>query len=216
MPTMAAFILFGLGFRVACILENSTTLARWVTLLGTIDSFAVGALVAYLREAQILHRMWQSRTLLFAMPLIGCGCFYLGRAFMTLPEGNLLLALVEEIDAVFLAWVLAAALTGMKPVYARALSWAPLVYLGKISYGIYVYHVFIFVLLTPLLIPYGISVDHNSWGRVVILIAATILVASISWHWVEQPFLAWKKAMAANAGRKRIAPEPIIAQARCE
>jgi len=206
LPMMAAFIVFGLGFRMFCILGNTTTLARWVTLFGCVDSFAVGGLVAYLGQSQILARMWQSKTLLFAMPLIACACFFLGRALMTLPEGNVWLALTEEVDAVFLAWVLAASLTGMKAGYARVLSWAPLVYMGKISYGIYVYHVFIIVLVSPLLVPYGMSEDHNAFGRIAILLALTLAVSSLSWHWVEQPFLAWKKAMAS--GHKPI-PIPL-------
>ena len=69
--------------------------------------------------------------LLFAMPLAACGCFYLGRALMTLPEGNVWLALTESVDAVFLAWVLAASLDWNEERYARLLSWAPLVYLGR-------------------------------------------------------------------------------------
>jgi len=207
LPAMAAFIIFGLGFRVVCILTNATTLARWVTLFGCVDSFAVGALVAYLRQSQLLDRMWQSKTLLFAMPLAACGCFYLGRALMTLPEGNAWLALTESVDAVFLAWVLAASLSlnGMKSRYARALSWAPLVYLGKISYGLYVYHVFIIVLVSPLLVPLGLSEDHNSFGRIAVLLALTLAMSSLSWHWIEQPFLAWKNAMAS--GRRRIPEE---------
>jgi peptidoglycan/LPS O-acetylase OafA/YrhL len=205
LPAMAAFIVFGLGFRILCIVNDSTTLMRWVTLLGCIDSFAVGGLVAYLGQRQILHRMWQSKRLLFAMPLIGCACFFLGRALMTLPENNVWLALTESIDAIFLAWLLAAAVTGMNARYARILSWAPLVYLGKISYGIYVYHVFIIILVSPLLVPYGMSEDHNALGRIAILLALTLAMSSLSWHWLEQPFLAWKNAMAA--GRKRV-PEP--------
>ncbi len=124
---------------------------------------------------------------------------------MTLPEGNLWLSLTEWVDAIFLAWVLAASLTGMKERYARLLSWAPLVYLGKISYGIYVYHVFIIVLVSPLLVPFGMSEDHNVVGRISILLALTLVVSSLSWHWVEQPFLAWKKAMASP--RKQPIPE---------
>jgi peptidoglycan/LPS O-acetylase OafA/YrhL len=130
------------------------------------------------------------------MPLAACACFYLGRALMTLPEGNVWLALTESVDAVFLAWVLAASLTGMNTRYTRLLSWTPLVYLGKISYGIYVYHVFIIVLVSPLLVPYGMSEDHNALGRIAVLLGLTMLVASLSWHWIEQPFLAWKKALA--------------------
>jgi peptidoglycan/LPS O-acetylase OafA/YrhL len=205
-PTMTAFIIFGLGFRIACIMTNANTITRWVTLLGCIDSFAVGALIAYLKQSKVLETMWRSKALLFAMPLVACACFYLGRALMTLPEGNVWLALTESVDAIFLAWVLAAALTGMKPRYARWLSWAPLVYLGKISYGIYVYHVFIIVLVSPLLLPYGMSEDHNVFGRIAILLGITLVVSSLSWHWIEQPFLAWKNAMAA--GSQQRVPEP--------
>jgi peptidoglycan/LPS O-acetylase OafA/YrhL len=209
LPTMAAFIVFGLGFRLYCISTNATTLARWVTLLGCIDSFAVGALVAYLKQAQVLNRMWSSKTLLFAMPLIACGCFYMGRALMTLPENNIWLGMTETVDAVFLAWVLAAAVTSMKGRYGRMLSWAPLVYLGKISYGIYVYHVFIIVLVSPLLLPWGMSEDHNALGRIAILLALTFAASSLSWHWLEQPFLAWKKAMASGPKRVPQAAEGI-------
>ncbi len=204
LTTMAAFIVFGLAFRIICIANDSNTLLRWVTLFGCVDSFAVGGLVAYLKQSQILDRMWQSKKLLFAMPLIAGACFFLGRALMTLPENNVWLALTESIDAVFLAWVLAASLKGMKERYARMLSWAPLVYLGKISYGMYVYHVFIIILVSPLLVPYGLSEAHNAYGRIAILLALTVMLSSFSWHWIEQPFLAWKKALAPG---RRPAPE---------
>jgi peptidoglycan/LPS O-acetylase OafA/YrhL len=204
LSTMAAFIVFGLGFRIFCIASDSNTLMRWVTLFGCVDSFAVGGLVAYLKQSQILDRMWQSKKLLFAMPLVAGACFFLGRALMTLPENNVLLALTESIDAVFLAWVLAVSLKGMNKRYARLLSWAPLVYLGKISYGMYVYHVFIIILISPLLVPYGLSEGHNALGRIAVLLVLTVAMSSLSWHWLEQPFLAWKKSLATG---RRPAPE---------
>ena len=201
--TMAAFIAFGLVFRIICIMDQSSTLVRWVTLLGCIDSFAVGALVAYLAQAHILHKMWQSPRLLFAMPLVAGACFYLGRALMTLPETNICLALTESVDSIFLAWILAASISGIKDRYARLLSWSPLVYLGKISYGIYVYHVFIIILVSPLLVPLGLSESHNAWGRVAILFGLTLVIASVSWHWLEKPFLSWKKALASTSRQGR-------------
>jgi peptidoglycan/LPS O-acetylase OafA/YrhL len=208
LPMIAGFILFGLGFRIVCILSDSTTLTRWVTLLGCIDSFAVGGLVAYLKEAKVLERMWRSKRLLFAMPLIAGACFFLGRALMTLPENNVWLALTESVDAVFLAWLLAASLVGIKTRYTRFLSWSPLVYLGKISYGIYVYHVFIIIVVSPLLVPYGLSEDHNAFGRIAVLVGLTLVMSSLSWHWLEQPFLTWKTALAS--GRKRtMEPVPV-------
>jgi peptidoglycan/LPS O-acetylase OafA/YrhL len=54
------------------------------------------------------------------------------------------------------------------------------------------------------------SADHNAWGRIAVLLAITLGVSSLSWHWIEQPFLAWKKSMAS--GRKQPAPElaPVV------
>ncbi|MCE0522125.1 MAG: acyltransferase [Methylacidiphilales bacterium] len=210
LTTMSAFIVCGLLFRIYCIATDAPTLVRWVTLFGCFDSFAVGALIAYLRQSRVLDQMrYLSKTVLFAMPLVAFGCFFLGRALMTLPEDNLFLALTESVDAVFLAWALSTALVGVKGRYARILSWMPLVYLGRISYGVYVYHVFVIIIFSPLLVPYGLTEDHYAFARIAVLLLLTLVISSFSWHYVEKPFLAWKKALAP--GRKR-APAPAEGQ----
>ena len=205
LPMMAAFIVFGLVFRLWCVATEASTLTRWITIFGCIDSFAVGALIAYLKQARLLERMrFLSPTLLFAMPLIAFGCFFLGRALMTLPENNLFLALTESVDAIFLAWALSVALVGVKGPYARVLSWSPLVYLGRISYGVYVYHVFVIILVSPLLVPYGLTESHLAFARVGVLLLLTLGTASLSWHYLEQPFLAWKTEPVALPVRQPI------------
>lgn len=212
LPAITAFIVFGLGFRIFCIMTSASTITRWVLLFGCIDSFAVGALVAYLRQSRLLEKMWQSKTLLFAMPLAAFGCFFMGRALMTLPEGNVWLALTESFDAIFLAWLLASALNGMTSRYAQFLTWSPLVYLGKISYGIYVYHVFVIIIMSPLLVHLGMSANHDALGRLLILFALTITLASLSWHYLEKPFLAWKDELALGAKPNPLAePQPAFA-----
>jgi peptidoglycan/LPS O-acetylase OafA/YrhL len=215
LPTMAAFIFFGFVFRIFCIATDASTFIRWVTLFGCFDSFAVGALIAYLRQSRLLDQMrFLSRTILFAMPLAAFACFFLGRALMTLPENNLFLALTESVDAVFLAWVLSATLVGIEGPYALLLGWTPLVYLGRISYGVYVYHLFVIAIFSPLLVPYGLTENHFAFGRIAILLMLTFALSSLSWHYVEQPFLVWKKALAASPNRKQtpIADAPARGQ----
>jgi peptidoglycan/LPS O-acetylase OafA/YrhL len=199
LAAMGGFILFGLSFRIYCIASDASTITRWVTMFGCIDSFAVGALVAYLRQSRLLERMWESKPLLFAMPLAAFGCFFLGQALMTLPEDNLCLAMTESFDAVFLAWLLAASLNGIKGRLGRFLGWSPLVYLGKISYGIYVYHIFVIILVSPLLVPFGFSESHLAMGRLAILLMFTVALASLSWHFMEKPFIDWKNALALDS-----------------
>jgi peptidoglycan/LPS O-acetylase OafA/YrhL len=209
LPAMAAFIVFGLVFRLACVATNTSIFIRWVTLFGCIDSFAVGALVAYLRQARLLDQMkFLSRTVLFAMPLVAFGCFFFGRALMTLPETNIFIALTESIDAVFLAWALSAAIVGFKGPYARVLEWKPLTYLGRISYGVYVYHVFVIIMLSPLLVSFGMSEDHWPYLRIASLLVVTITISAFSWHYIEQPFLNWKKAMSVG-GKPKLARVPV-------
>jgi peptidoglycan/LPS O-acetylase OafA/YrhL len=196
-PAMAGFILFGLGFRIFCIATATSTITRWVTLFGCIDSFAVGALIAYCKEFKWLQRIAQLRPLILsAIPLAAIASFFLGRALMTLPENNIALALTESVDEIFLAWLLVSSITGVKGRYGSFLSWSPLVYLGRISYGIYVYHVFIIILVSPLLSHYGLTESHASFIRLAILFALTLALASLSWHYLEQPFIAWKSALA--------------------
>lgn len=66
----------------------------------------------------------------------------------------------------------------------RFLRLGPLVYLGKISYGLYLYHLFVFA-------PYDWLVEAAPWvARLphdLVLLALTIAMAMTSWHLVELP-----------------------------
>ena len=200
LPAMAAFILFGLIFRIACILTATSAMMRWITIFGCVDSFAVGALIAYLKEARLLDKIHLlPKTLLFALPLIAFSCFFMGRALMTLNNDNIWVSLTESFDAIFLAWLLVTSLGKTHERYDRILSWPPLAYLGRISYGIYVYHVFVIIAVSPLLLSWGLSESHGDFARLAILLMLTVALASISWHWLEQPFLAWKKSLESPA-----------------
>jgi peptidoglycan/LPS O-acetylase OafA/YrhL len=159
-------------------------------------------LIAYLKESRVLEKMHLlSKTVLFAMPLVAFASFFVGRALMTLNLDNVWVAATESFDAIFLAWLLVAALHGAKTRYDTFLSWSPLVYLGKISYGIYVYHVLVIIVVSPLLLTWGLSETHYDFIRLGILLVLTVAMASLSWHWLEQPFLAWKSSLASS-------PEP--------
>jgi peptidoglycan/LPS O-acetylase OafA/YrhL len=70
------------------------------------------------------------------------------------------------------------------------LEWAPLRYLGKISYGIYMYH----SLMIELVLKTGFLIHYT--GRFFIYPASflfAILIASISYRYFETPFLRKKK-----------------------
>lgn len=82
------------------------------------------------------------------------------------------------------AMIIGALSVGAWPPMTRVLSWQPLVALGRVSYGVYLWHFPIAVLL-PL-----------TQGPV--LAAATlslcVVVAALSWRLVEKPALRWRSA----------------------
>ncbi|MBE1552900.1 peptidoglycan/LPS O-acetylase OafA/YrhL [Mycobacterium sp. OAS707] len=69
---------------------------------------------------------------------------------------------------------------------ARALAWRPLVWLGAISYGVYLWHWPIFLALN------GERTGWSGWPLFALRCAATVAVATASWWLLEQPIRRWR------------------------
>ena len=73
----------------------------------------------------------------------------------------------------------------------------PLMYLGRISYGLYLYHLFVTYGLARLIPRMPVQPGHPSVTAVTVSFAvrfvATVAVASVSWFAVEQPLLRLKR-----------------------
>jgi len=169
-----AVLLAGTPFRMY--LHHVGSSMGFFFTLTRLDPIAVGALVA-------LHPKWFRYTWLAAP-----GAVWLLRS--------------GDFDFVYLAVALA---MGSVVAYAvtnrcSVLQWAPLRFLGKISYGLYIYHPVAFGIfwLTPL---YW-AVGHWPYANLIRLagqMAFPIPFAALSWHLFEQPILRWKKLFETGA-----------------
>ena len=77
----------------------------------------------------------------------------------------------------------------------------PLLWLGKISYGLYVYHVLVITLMSR----FFLGRDHNPFVSIAhrgIDLLLTIFLASLSYHWLERPFLRWKESVTFVPNRR--------------
>jgi peptidoglycan/LPS O-acetylase OafA/YrhL len=116
---------------------------------------------------------------------------------------SLWITVVPLATAAILLWVLPG-----DTAVARAMSWRPLRYTGRISYGLYLWHFPIFVLLRP-------HLEHLP-GVVEIALATAVsfVVASLSFLVVERPFLRLKRRfeprrpdpVAVTGGRRLAGP----------
>jgi peptidoglycan/LPS O-acetylase OafA/YrhL len=83
----------------------------------------------------------------------------------------------------------------------KILSWSPLGWLGRISYGFYVYH----ILLEPLYDRLGAQISHAYSGdyyhivRALLAFVLTCIISAISFYLFEMPILSLKRFFPVNA-----------------
>ena len=90
----------------------------------------------------------------------------------------------------------------------------PLVWVGKRSYGLYLYHWPIFMLLRP-----GIDVMWPTWVTLTVQFSLTFAVAEASYRWIEQPirrrgfktWLGWALGPLHRRSPQAAAAWPIVA-----
>ena len=101
--------------------------------------------------------------------------------------------------AIFLGTLREEGITGLHPNrwpesarIWRACGLSPLIYLGRISYGLYVFHV-----LGLMISDYTVDNQESSLGRYffrdAVALAITVALAAISYRWLETPFLTLKQ-----------------------
>jgi peptidoglycan/LPS O-acetylase OafA/YrhL len=82
------------------------------------------------------------------------------------------------------------AVLGLQAERVRLVGWFRLVYLGKISYGLYVYHLLALVLMRSALSPLGVALYPV---YALLGFALTVALSIVSYHFLELPFLKLKE-----------------------
>lgn len=74
-----------------------------------------------------------------------------------------------------------------KTTYHRALSWRPVAYLGRISYGVYLWHMMLLSSAGPATwMPWQFG-DGRVWTRIAVVSVVTVLIAAANFRFVEEP-----------------------------
>lgn len=187
--TFAVLIVAAILFRLACIHFQVNDVTRWVSLPGSLDTFAIGGILAYVSMSR--PRLLEDPKTRLWTGLATLSLAAIARGLRMLDLHNPWTVLIETFEAAFMGWVVACSVTGFKGLAGWILSSPPMTYIGKVSFGIYVYHVLVVILLNPWLEKIGLG--HHAKDpfelRFILQVTAAIAVASISWHFCEQPML---------------------------
>ncbi len=107
-------------------------------------------------------------------------------------------ALTSIFIAVLIPLLLAGTLVHPEWTVSRALSWTPLVWIGRISYSLYLWQQ---LFLMPGWEHAPQWWHHGPWN-----IVLTFAAATASYYWIEKPFIAAGRAIASKLEKARIGP----------
>jgi peptidoglycan/LPS O-acetylase OafA/YrhL len=193
LPTIIIVISMAPLFRFISTVFGVNQVAVWVLTPSACDALCLGALLAYLNSHEAELLISKQKILHF---------FLLTGLFITivlpfLPHLNAQNLIVSSLgdtgSGLIFTCLVAAAANGFKGFVGKVLESAPIVHLGKISYGIYIIHAFMPRMVYKTFDYFGVSGYESPLSIAFFSTAATIVVATITWRVVEKPMNDLKK-----------------------
>ncbi|MEZ2329618.1 acyltransferase family protein [Mesorhizobium sp. RCC_202] len=185
-------IAFSLAYRFYWPITANPALARDLLPPASMDALGCGALLAVRRARGADAPQWMRR----GWPVLAAVFLLVvwsdpgpANSAWEWPRW----ALVQMLPLVPLAAIVAACSNGLGGTLGRLAELPPLLGLGRISYGVYLYH--------PILLAYAVkaqpwiplNVSEQGPGRFLVAGTATLVVASLSWVFFEKPLNGLKR-----------------------
>lgn len=188
LPTVTcALVAVGPVYRWISWASYSSGLTIYVMTPAYADTLGMGALLAVLSHTDG-WREWLERNLTrVILPATGTAFVALYVLESRGLDGGAGLVFGDLALSGVFCWLIASAARGFSGPAGAVLDWKPLRYLGRISYGIYVYHPFMPGLCLWLLATLGWEAPRSATVAFVVFTAATLVVSSLSWHLLEKP-----------------------------
>lgn len=186
-----ASIILSIVIKIIFLRHGETDFER--LLISQSDLLSFGVLIAYSKEfhpskmVQLIDSVHVKFSIIVLAGAYFVSVVYKGDSIFTKVFGNLLLG------GIF-GWIILKASYGFKGANKLILENSVLVYLGKISYGIYLLHFNVPGLMRELILPkIGMSAPDSPIYTFILYTAVSVAIASLSWYLYERPILSLKK-----------------------
>jgi peptidoglycan/LPS O-acetylase OafA/YrhL len=190
-------VLFAIALRVVLTAFHAPASAIAFNTLARLDPLAMGAILA---ASPRLEKWFAGLSWPLLYPPLCAICVI---AVTYAQTSRLLPALFVDPASIFLVALSCAFAVGCMlrtdSATLKVVSWKPLVYLGRISYGLYVYHQTVIGLAARLVQRLGLP--ESIWYIAPLDLVGTIVVASLSFRLIERPFLSLKERFAKVPSR---------------
>ncbi len=185
-----SLIVAGPLFRVVGVLVNLNDVANRVLTPAAFDSLGCGCLLAYLNGGQ-RNLTPASRKFINACISVGLPMLFIALVLGYFAYDRMMdTMLTNTAAALTFTWLVARAAEGFRGVTGTVLELRPIVYLGKISYAIYIVHLFVPYVASKVFQKAGLDSGYLSSPLVVKVpfwTGTTIVLAALSWRLFEKP-----------------------------
>jgi peptidoglycan/LPS O-acetylase OafA/YrhL len=188
LPGMLALAAAAPAARLVLALASPNQIAPYVLPFCVFDSLGLGALLAYAWRYEVLpwRRLARLVAVLSASALAAFAALYAALRHAGWNEVVWVTA-SDTLTAAAMLFLVFGAAAGAAGPFARLLGARPLVYLGRISYGLYLWHLFVPPLLYRALAAAGVAQPPNGPALWIAWTALTVAVSALSWHLFERP-----------------------------
>jgi peptidoglycan/LPS O-acetylase OafA/YrhL len=181
LPAVIAVAFTGIAFRVGCVIFSAPLIARWVLPFGSLDSLAAGAALGWCDG-----RLRASRDG-WIFGLLSLSMLIMAAVLRNSDPTQLKSVLVEPLEAGAFVMLVARTATGFDGNIARFLGNPALVFAGRISYGLYIYHIMVAMVFDRWLPSQMRFLVEIPSLRLVVFGIVTLFTAALSWRLLEQP-----------------------------
>ena len=215
LPGVLLTLMFlSIGYRIVIVyagIPYSAPVAVPMALFGNIDKFAMGSLIAVYQaqgaacagRVRNLTRigLWVGVPLLVLIEVSKCVSFdpHTWRLSLlpSMTESRNTFAFTSFVSGWVFVWLIAGAAIGFTGIFGRILSARPLTAMGKISYGLYLFHMFTPAVFLRAHVP--LPPPRMVWARFFIYAVATLIAGVISWRFIESPLNSLKSRFRYQA-----------------
>ncbi len=206
LPVILAAIATAPAARLALLLATGSHIAPLVLPVAVLDSLGIGALFAYASRRD--RRLWEQ--IRRATPWVSAASLTVLVGLAALPWNQrwsdaLWFTTTDTLVALVVGSIVLGSATGMSNVAGRLLESAPVVYLGRISYGMYLWHLFVPLIFYKVYHRFGIEIDDGMPLRLA-WVVATFALSVVSWHLFDAPVQRLKRWLPYQRPQERPAP----------
>ncbi|HET7112908.1 MAG TPA: acyltransferase [Pyrinomonadaceae bacterium] len=182
-----AMLLLAVAIRIVLAVYGVQHPGVWCNTLARLDPIALGALVAFALNGRSPQMSNAVRAVLCGLALAS---WWLTARYLRQDGPS---SIATYAVSGFASVVLLVAVLRSEAPLLRVPPFSWLVYLGRISYGLYVFHLFALALMAQLLFVPVLGIPLNFELRILFSFLLTVSMAAVSYKFLEQPFLRLKE-----------------------